>query len=381
MHPNRKLKVGVCRLQMFKPSEPFIAEQMAAMRNSDPVLIGRNLMGKPDARFNSMACEKIGRVASLELAILGRSASFTEAVRNLDLDILHAHFAVDALSALVLKRQLSLPLITTLHGFDVTTGNMDFIRSRRPALVRYGLFGSNLRARGDLFIAVSDFIANRAVSAGFPVDRIVRHYIGIDTNRFKPSDSAASSAESLNVLHVARLVEKKGTKYLIDAFSRVCGKYPNAVLNIVGDGPMLPMLREQANSTGIGSHVKFLGSVSHAEITRMMLEADVFILPSVTATNGDSEGLPIVILEASSCGLPIISTYHAGIPEAIVDGETGYLTKEHDVVALAEALDALLESPALREQLGAGGRKLMCGKFDIRRQAESLESIYRQVIL
>jgi colanic acid/amylovoran biosynthesis glycosyltransferase len=374
------LHVGVFRLQMFKPSEPFIAEQVAALPTFKRTLIGRNVLGTPDTRINHIACDMLGKPASLMLAALGYSPALLRQVKAAELALVHAHFAVDGLVAQSFSDRLKLPLVTTLHGFDVTTTMRDFMRSKRPALMRYALLHKRLQQRGDLFLAVSDFIANQAQAAGFPSHRIVRHYMGIDTARFTPMPPSAPETGEVRLLHVARLVEKKGTVHLLTALANLRSKHPQARLEIIGDGPLKTALQAQASALGLHDMVRFTGSVPHSTITARMRDSHIFVLPSVTASNGDSEGLPIVLLEAAACGLPVVSTWHAGIPEAVVHEQTGLLTREHDVSALTDALDALLSSPTLRAQLGQQARTHMCKHFDIATQGHALEAIYRRVL-
>jgi colanic acid/amylovoran biosynthesis glycosyltransferase len=111
-----------------------------------------------------------------------------------------------------------------------------------------------------------------------------------------------------------------------------------------------------------------------------MQQAEIFALPSQTAKSGECEGLPIVILEASACAVPVVSTYHSGIPEAVIDGETGFLVLEKDARCLAQKLDILLSDRSLGKKMGAQGRELIDEKFDIRQQTAKLETIYNSLL-
>lgn len=123
-----------------------------------------------------------------------------------------------------------------------------------------------------------------------------------------------------------------------------------------------------------------MGSQPHERVLQLVRGAEIFALPSQTAPDGDCEGLPIVILEASACSIPVVSTWHSGIPEAVLDGETGLLVAEKDVMALAERLDELLSDRALGKKLGRRGREFICEKFDLRKQTLKLEAIYDSLI-
>lgn len=223
-----------------------------------------------------------------------------------------------------------------------------------------------------------EFIRRKAIEVGFPEDRLVTHYIGIDPEQF--SENAHADASSLVVLHVARLVETKGTAYLIDAFKRIAEKHARATLVIVGEGPLRTSLEDQAMRLGLAGRIRFLGAQSHAEVRRLMAEASVFALPSVTATNGGQEGLGLVLLEAAASGVPVVGTRHGGIPEAMLNERNGFLVKERDIEELAAALDQLLMDPGLRRRFGAEGIALVHERFDIRKQSHLLENHYRSVL-
>jgi glycosyltransferase involved in cell wall biosynthesis len=220
---------------------------------------------------------------------------------------------------------------------------------------------------------VSNFIRAHVQALGFPRERTHVHYIGIDVQGFRPRESAEEEAV---VLHVARLVEKKGTRYLLQAFANCAGRYPQFRLVIVGDGPLRRSLESLAANLSLGERAHFLGALPHEEVIRWVRRAAVIALPSVRARNGDAEGLPIVLLEAAAHGVPVLASRHAGIPEATVDGETGYLVGERDVAALSGRLDELMRDGWLRRRMGAQARALVEERFDIQTQAASLESFY-----
>lgn len=364
----------IFRSQLFKPSETFIANQAAGLTRYRPVLLGRRVHGEPDARVAYAVPQASGLAQALYLAT-GYPDLFLQSAREVAPAVVHAHFGVDALYAVGLSRRLGRPLITTLHGYDVTRRRAQFLRSGRPALVRYAALVSRLQARGELFLCVSEFIRQRALQYGYPQERLKVHYIGIDAAQF----SASRHDQRPYVLHIARLVEKKGTGYLLQAFAKVADRNPEAQLLIAGDGPLRNALMAQAQSLGIAPFVRFLGIVKHAEVRRLLAGAAVVAIPSVTAADGDAEGLPTVGLEAAASGVPVVVSNHAGLPEAVVDGETGYITAEADVAAMAERLDALLTDEALRRRLGQQARAFVERHFDLRQQTALLENHYDSV--
>lgn len=367
------LRLAAFRTQLFKPSEPFIAEQLAALPNSEVLLLGRQSFGAADTRFPSWTVSSRGVWQARLAGAFGWPDYYREPIQNHGARLVHAHFAVDAFQVLPTARRLKLPLVTTLHGFDVTTHRSHFLRSRKPSLMRFALGMRALQTHGDHFVCVSEFMRSEALKAGYPEARLQVHYMGIDPRPF----TAATHDGEPEILHVARLVDKKGTAYLIDAFAALAGRHPDARLTILGDGPLREALQARVAGHGLTNRVEFAGAVAHRTVRERMARASVLALPSVTAESGDSEGLGLVLLEAAASGLPVVGTQHGGIPEAVSDGHSGYLVPERDVGRLADALDTLLADAALRRRMGAAGRALVCERFDIREQSSKLEDIYR----
>ena len=265
--------------------------------------------------------------------------SFLEEIRSARPTLIHAHFAPDGVHALPLAAELNLPLLVTLHGYDVTAQD----DSRNPLhqiLRQRGL--DNLRVRATLFLCVSEFIRERAIAAGFPADKLLVHHIGVDVSSFQPS---AQTDSSNTILFVGRLTEKKGCEYLIRAMRQVRQQVPSAQLIVAGDGPLRSSLEQLARKTGTA--VTFTGRLGHDAVRKYMENARVFAIPSVTAPNGDSEGLPMVLIEAQAMGIPVVATRHAGIPEGILDGERGLLCDEFDVTGLARHIAHLLTNQQL----------------------------------
>jgi len=370
------MKVVVFRTQLFKPSEVFIRDQAAALPNAEVLLLGRTVMGEPDRRLPYRTLGG-GRLDALRFVVAGDVNRFARALQGFDASLIHAHFAIDGLYARSLARTLDLPLITTLHGFDITTNRFDLLKSGKPALGRYALFQSDLKRDGNLFLCVSEFMLQQALRAGYPEQRLRKHYIGVDTAAFSPGDPA--SPEPV-FLHVARLVEKKGTAYLLQAFAEVLARIPEARLEIVGDGPLRASLESLARELGIAHRVAFLGARPHADVRVRLGQSWCLVLPSVTARNGDAEGLGMVLLEAAASGVPTVATRHGGIPEAVRDGESGILVPERNARELAGAMLQIATDAALRGRMAACARRMVEEEFDLARQSGELESIYREVL-
>ncbi|HEX8916672.1 MAG TPA: glycosyltransferase [Humisphaera sp.] len=370
-------QVGIFRLQLFKVSEPFVHSQAAGLRGYEPVFVGDTVFGPAPAGARCAVCRAAG-AGLLARRVLRTTGHLRRALAPYRLDLLHAHFAVDAVYAVPLARRLGVPLVTTLHGFDVTRSTGSMIRSMRPALVNAVLWRRSVKRATARFLCVSDFIRRAAVARGFPPDKLVVHYIGIDTAALAPPPAA--SRDPALVVHVARLVEKKGTRVLLQAFARLAGPRGRAArLVVVGDGPLRPALERAAADLGVAHRVSFLGSRPNAEVHDLFRRATLVAVPSVPSATGDAEGLPIVILEAQALGAPVVASDSGGIAEAVRDGRTGFLTRPHDADALSDRISAILESPDLADRLSRGARANVEREFDVRRQCQKLEGIYDDV--
>jgi glycosyltransferase involved in cell wall biosynthesis len=285
--------------------------------------------------------------------------------------LIHAHFATDALLALPLARRLGVPLVVTLHGYDVMRTRGALLGSLRLSWARYAIWRRRVIEGGALFLAVSDALRRRAVAQGFPEARVRTHYLG---TKLAPMPADAPPREPGLVLHVGRLVEKKGTALLLDAMAQV----PGGRLAVIGEGPLGEALRVQASKLGLD--VEWLGRLPHEEVRGWMRRATLLAVPSITARDGDAEGLPTVIAEAGAVGLPTVGSDHSGIPEAVVDGVTGFVVPEGDSVQLAARIAELLADPARAGAMGLAARARTEDLFDSGKQIERLEGYYDELL-
>ena len=286
-------------------------------------------------------------------------------------EILHAHFAVDAVHALPLIRHLGIPAVVTLHGYDVTITDEASGATMRGA--HYLKHRKELWNEASAFLCVSEFIRKAAIKAGFPESKLVVHHIGIDRQSFYPG----SQERQPLVLFVGRLTEKKGCDQLLRAMKQVQQKLPDTQLVIIGFGDLRSSLEELARSLEV--KCSFLGPQPAAEVREWMRKARVLCAPSVTAANGDSEGLPTVVVEAHAMGLPVVGYRHAGIPEIVKDGVTGLLSDEGDVDSLAHGLLRYLTDDALWHASSEAAGRQVERNFDLAAQTRELESIYEKV--
>ncbi len=362
--------VAVFRTALFNSTERFIQEQAEALTRWRPLLVGLERKGEilPALREGMILPANVAE--RLAFAATGRGGAVEAKLRRAQPKLIHAHFGTDGLKMLALSRALGLPLITHLRGYDVTLTRAALIASGRPTWSRYALQRGRLMRDGTLFLAVSDALRKQAIALGFPAARTRTHYNGVDLDRFQPG---RRPREPGTILHVGRLVEKKGTADLIAALAGMGG----VRLVVIGEGPLRTQLQRQAGALGVKA--QFLGAQPADEVATWMRRATLLAAPSVTARDGDAEGLPNVIVEGAACGIPVVATRHSGIPEAVEDGATGWLVPEGDRAGLTARIGELLASADLRREMGFAARSLVMERFDRARQAERLEAIYDEV--
>ena len=367
--------VAVYRSQLFRPSETFITEQARHLASYRPVMVGREVHGPVPRGIEAWVPPRWGRVRRGAFTLVSRPDAYSGYLRERGARLVHAHFAPDAVAIRPVARRLGVPLMVTIHGFDGAMGSLRLLASGRPAWIRYAVSRRALARDCALIVCVSDYLRDRVLAQGFPRDRVVRHYIGTDLEALA-GPYPLRDRDAPIILHVARLVEKKGTEYLLRAFAKARDVSPEARLVVIGEGPLRARLEQLTRELGIGQAVQYLGAQPHPTVLDWLRRASLFALPSVTAGNGDSEGLPISIIEAAAAALPVVATRHSGIPEAVEHGTGGLLVGERDTAALAAALRDLLADRELRERMGRAAHALVAARFDIRVQSAALESLY-----
>jgi colanic acid/amylovoran biosynthesis glycosyltransferase len=365
-------RIGVFRTAFPLTSETFIREQVNAMTAVEPQMVVRDLHSATHHVIHSPTYWWQKKIWTIT-----RAPNMFPLRAMTPLRLLHAHFGPDAVMSLPLAETLGIPLVTTFHGGDITTDVARFKKSKRPTERWFAAKEDELQRKGAAFIAVSKFIETILHRRGYEKQKVHQLYIGIDTERFSPAPSMGGDRY---LLCIGRHSEKKGLDTLITAWAQVAHRHPDVMLWQVGGGAMTNELKDLAVSLGVENRIRFMGALDHAHILGLMQQAIAFILPSQTAKDGDSEGLGMVFNEASACGIPIISTLHGGIPEGVLHGETGLLSPEKDIGALAAHMEAILGDAALAKRLGKTGREFVCDAFDIRKQTAKLEQLYAELM-
>jgi colanic acid/amylovoran biosynthesis glycosyltransferase len=369
--------IVVFRIQLLPPSETFIVAQAAAMRRFSPYFVGwRRMAGielPEDKSWTADGGGLWGKLRELRFRYVGPTRNQIARLQARTPRLVYAHFAPDGYAAMQLAEQLGVPLVTALHGFDVTMSDEAIGATR---LGREYVQGRPiLQKKGALFLTCSAYLRERGLALGYPVQRTIVHSIGVDVDRFTPP--TLRRREEI-VLFVGRLVEKKGCDNLIEAMAEVQRRRPAAELVVIGGGPL--RADYEARAAALLVRYRFLGHQPTAVVREWMARASVFCVPSVIAGSGDAEGFGIVFIEAQAMGLPVVSTRSGGIPEAVKDGETGLLVSERNPRALAEAILQLMQDGELWQRFSLAGRTRVLDKFNLFKQTGRLECVFDQLL-
>ncbi|MFH1776943.1 MAG: glycosyltransferase [Candidatus Omnitrophota bacterium] len=286
-------------------------------------------------------------------------------------DIIHCHFGPNGIIGAALKDiGIQGKIVTVFHGRDLST----FIREQGHFTYR------NLFKNGDLFLPVSNYWEKKLISLKGNSKNIKVHHMGIDLAKFAFNTRRIFSNETIKILTIGRLVEKKGYKYSIQAIARLCSKYKNIEYIIAGEGPLRAKLEAFAEKLNIQNHIKFLGRLSQTEIIKLYEKVHIFVLASITASDCDQEGIPIVLMEAQAAGLPVVSTHYSGISEVVLNGKSGFLVPEKDQNALSEKLSYLIEHPDEWSDMGKVGRSLIAKYYNIRELNGQLVETFKSIL-
>lgn len=293
-------------------------------------------------------------------------------LQKLNPRLIQAHFGPESINVIPLAEKLSVPLIVYYHGFDATatkeySATVNYLQRHIDKLPL-------LHEKATLVLTQSDFLRERVLALGYPPHKVRTHYIGVEPPTQAP---IPRSQRKPIVLFLARLVEKKGATYLIDAMRIVQQQFPELELVIAGDGIQYDELHQQAKAQL--KNFRFVGWQSHQDVYEWMQRALVFSVPSITAENGDSEGFGMVFIEAQRVGTPVVSTLHGGIVESVKHNETGLLVPERSSQQLADAIIRLYKDEQLWNEFSVAGYERVKREFDINMLVAKLEEIYDEL--
>lgn len=325
-----------------------------------------------DLSDNDCAFEKI-RYKSVKTLSKRQTFKTLNFIDKSNIQICHFHYGTDCGVFFPLLKYLKIKTLVSFYGYDCSSFSSKFFGYGKIYLK------NRVFKHVDIVLAMSPDMKTDLIKAGCNEDKIIVHYYGTDTDRFY-FQKEYEQKDCITLLILATLVPQKGHLFLLRSLKHLFESgINNFHLRIVGGGELETELKAFVSNNNLAQYVSFIGVITYG--SKQMHEeynnADVFIHPSVIAPNGDKEGIPGTIVEAMSAGLPVISTYHAGIPYIIENSNTGILVKEHDILALSEAIKKLIENVELRNQIGVQGQNYACKYLNLKNKEIELESIYQ----
>lgn len=292
-------------------------------------------------------------------------------------DLLHCHFGNLGFWALPLKKRLKIPMITMFYGYDAT--RLPFVQ---PVWRKryYELF-----KQGELFLVEGNHMKKTLMNLGCGEEKIRVFHLGVDVKKIPFKIRKHKEGKTLKLLAAGSFREKKGLPYAIEAFAYAKKEYPNMTLTIIGDSSGAEReekekreIIKRVSRNNVADSVTFMGFQSPVRFMEELQNHHLFISPSVSANDGDTEGgSPVAITEASAAGLPIISTYHCDIPEVVLHKRTGLLVEEKNVEGLKESILFFLKDSDALENFGQMGRTHVESQYNINMQLLELKEIYQ----
>jgi len=364
--------------RFFATTETFIYNYIVKLSRVQPLCYARRYINLSDFPIES---KKIFTPHICPSNLCSRAGQFilkTSSINLLPLKcldktpikLIHAHFGPQGVAALKLKARWGGPLCTTFYGYDA---------SLRPQQKKWIKLYKKLFENGDLFLVEGAFMKQRLIDIGCPEKKIKIQRIAIPLEKisFRPR-YPKNLRNKVNIVFCATFVEKKGHIHALNAVKLARKQNKNFVLHIYGSGILRNSIIKFINSHNLNEYVHLHeGLLTYSEYLNIMNKADIFIHPSITAKNGDTEGgAPTTILEAQAMGIPVVSTFHADIPNIVVPGESALLSPEKDDKLLAKNLLLLLENQLCWKKMGEIGRDFVEKWHNVNNEVISLEDKY-----
>jgi colanic acid/amylovoran biosynthesis glycosyltransferase len=304
-----------------------------------------------------------------------RYGLFYEAYMNkISPALLHAHMGYEAARWLKFVKKTNIPLITTFYGQDVSQlGRIEKWRRRYQELFEYGT----------KFLAEGSYLKKQLVDLGCPAEKVIVQHLGVSVESYTPKEIDHNSVKR-TILQVSTFREKKGIEYSLEAIAMIRESRPDVIFKLIGRGDNEEAdnkIKSLVKKLHLEKNVELLGAQPYKKTLEEMSKCDIFLHPSVTASNGDNEGgAPVGLIEASALGLPVVATLHADIPEVIINNKSGFLVEERNSEALAAKLLELLSNSAKMKEFGQKGREHVMSNYNLLVQINKLTGIYENII-
>lgn len=369
------MRICITRSSRNAYSETFIRDQIAGFRKwADVSTIHSGRLPEKNEEGKLLNSKLFWGLHKALKVVLGRNNYFgnygvKKYLKDNKIEVVLANYGMPGAHMAPVCKELNIPLLVIFHGHDATDRKL--LQEYKESYVRMFEYATYT-------IAVSEEMKLRLLAAGAIPEKLKLIPYGVDVEKFKPS---GVNTNKDTFLAVGRFTKKKGPLHTIRAFYQALQKFPEAKLVMVGGKTgMYDECQKLVDELGIGAAVNFTGIKNSEEVAELMANSLAFVQHSITAPNGDMEGTPLGILEASASALPVVSTLHGGIKEAVIHGTTGYLVSEKDEDGMAEFMIKLLENPEKAKEMGANGRNHIVENHYQEKQIRKIYELTEQAI-
>lgn len=350
---SRKIKLALISPSQNAYSETFIQAHKNYLDADIAYYYGGELPRELEGRYSLISMKARVKNKLKEKFLKGFKTSLEyalyDSLKREKVEVVLAEYGPTGQAVCEVCKKLNLPLIVHFHGYDAS----------RHSVIEENKRYNELFSVAKKIIVVSRVMEDKLIQLGCNPDKLVVNPYGPNT-AFSQLDP---SLDSLDLIGIGRFVDKKAPYYTILAFSEALKTFPKAKLILAGKGPLLNTCKNLVKYLGIEGRVEFPGIIKPDQFRAYLLRVKGFVQHSITAEDGDMEGTPVAVLEASSAGIPVISTKHAGIPDVILDEKTGLLVDEHDVEGMSEAMIKLLGNKELAKEMGRRGKAYVSSNF------------------
>lgn len=255
--------------------------------------------------------------------------------------------------------ELNIPIVSNVLGYEIN--KKDVLDGNKENY-------SNLANYKSFVIPVAKNMIPKLKNFGFRDEQILYSPIGANEDFFK----ITPAYNAFQFLAIGRFTATKAPQISIEAFAKVLKKFPQAKMIFAGHGELIEDCKQLIENLQIGDRIELVGWINQEEQLDLLSKSSIFIQHSVTAANGDAEGTPVAIIEASAAGLPVVSTKHSGIVDTIIDGKTGFLVEEHDLDSMAEKMIFLLENQNIMKEFGQSGKEFIRQNFSLNKHLDDV---------
>ena len=358
------------------PTETFIVNQIDSIRNFKVIVATTKKTNYLNCNCDIVTSESTNSYFKGKYLTKKMRKELFDKLKSHKIDLIHTHYLVDAAFFTKFTKMFKVPKICSVYGYDVSS-----FPNKYFGLGKYYI--KRIFDEYDVFLAMSMDMKNDLLRLGCPEKKIKIHYQGIDIHKYKIHNRDYGFKKITNILQIGTVESKKGQNIVLESLYILLNELNigTFVYHVVGNGN-IDSFRNKIDELKLKDKIKLYGYINHKsfEYLNILKQADIYVHPSITSINGEKEGIPTSIIEAMASGLPVLSTYHAGIPYIIENDKDGLLVNEKDIKGLANALNRLILDFELREKLGKAAQRKAAEQLSLEKGTRELEGIYKIAI-